>query len=585
MFVHLEIIIIIIIIIIIVKMSPCEATIDEKRPNMPKFTPTIWGDYFMSPASNHHSSLMETMENNNKESYEKIIEMKEQVKNKLLHGLHPLENPLETLEYIDDIQRLGLSYYFENEIEQILEQFHNNYQNLIDFGDNNLYANALCFRLLRQQGYNIACDIFDKYKNEKGKFKESISSDIRGMLNLYEAAQMRVHGEKILDEALIFTTTHLESSVKTCQLSSPYLDLVKHALMHPIRKSLQRREARLYISLYHQLPSHEEILLTLAKLDFNLLQKLHQKELSYITRWWKEFDYKSKHSFIKDRIVECYFWVYGVFFEAETSQIRLIITKLIAILTIIDDAYDSFGTLEELEPFTQAIERWDICAIDTLPEYMKIFYMKLLEIYNEIEQFSKERSYCPSYAKKGVQSLIRAYFKEAKWLHTKYIPTLDEYMPVGVDSAGSFMLISMVFIGMGDIVTKHSMDWIFSNPQPKIIQTMAIVGRVMNDIGYHKSERKKSSGEIVASTVECYMKQYGATGEEAIEKLSQQVKDSWKDLNEDLLNPITIPRPLLMQVLKLVRVNHEIYREGDGFTQPTLLKNLIHSLIINPIDF
>ncbi|KAF4351783.1 hypothetical protein G4B88_030144 [Cannabis sativa] len=402
-------------------------------------------------------------------------------------------------------------------------------------------------------GFTIGfCDIFDKYKNENEKFKESISSDIRGMLNLYEAAQMRVHGEKILDEALIFTTTHLEFSVKTCQLSSPYLDLVKHALMHPIRKSLQRREARLYISLYHQLPSHEEILLTLAKLDFNLLQKLHQKELSYITRWWKEFDYKSKHSFIKDRIVECYFWVYGVFFEAETSQIRLIITKLIAILTIIDDAYDSFGTLEELEPFTQAIERWDICAMDTLPEYMKIFYMKLLEIYNEIEQFSKEKSYCPSYAKKGVQSLIRAYFKEAKWLHTKYIPTLDEYMPVGVDSAGSFMLISMVFIGMGDIVTKHSMDWIFSNPQPKIIQTMAIVGRVMNDIGYHKSERKKSSGEIVASTVECYMKQYGVTGEEAIEKLSEQVKDSWKDLNEDLLNPITIPRPLLMQVLKLL---------------------------------
>ncbi|KAF4350760.1 hypothetical protein G4B88_000907 [Cannabis sativa] len=510
---------------------------DEKRPNLAEFTPSIWGDYFMSCASNDdHSSLKETMENN-KESYVKIIELKEQVKKKLLHGLHPLENPLETLEYIDDIQRLGLSYYFENEIEQVLKQFHNNNNNLHrDFGDNNLYADALRFRLLREQGYFIACEVFAKYKNEKGKFKESISSDIRGMLNLYEASQMRVRREEILDEALIFTTTHLQSLVETSQLSSPYLDLVKHALMHPIRKSFQRREARLYILLYRKLPSHEELLLTLAKLDFNLLQQLHQKELNYITRWWKEFDFKSKQSFSRDRIVECYIWNYGVYFEAQTSQIRLMMTKLISLLTIIDDSYDSYGTLEELRPFTEAW-MWDISATDNLPEYMKL------------------------------QCMVRAYSKEVQWLHNKYMPTFDEYYPIGLDNAGSEELISMAFCGMGDVVTKESMDWIFSQPQPKIIRTMSIVGRLMNDIGYHK----------------CYIKQYGVTDEEAIEKLNEQVNDSWKDLNEDLLYPIAIPRPLLMRVLNLVRVNHEMYREGDGFTQPTLLKNLIDTLIINPI--
>ncbi|KAF4368357.1 hypothetical protein F8388_019074 [Cannabis sativa] len=543
---------------------------DEKRPNLAEFTPSIWGDYFMSCASNDdHSSLKETMENN-KESYVKIIELKEQVKKKLLHGLQPLENPLETLEYIDDIQRLGLSYYFENEIEQVLKQFHNNNNNLHhDFGDNNLYADALRFRLLREQGYFIACEVFAKYKNEKGKFKESISSDIRGMLNLYEASQMRVRREEILDEALIFTTTHLQSLVETSQLSSPYLDLVKHALMHPIRKSFQRREARLYISLYRKLPSHEELLLTLAKLDFNLLQQLHQKELNYITRWWKEFDFKSKQSFSRDRIVECYIWNYGVYFEAQTSQIRLMMTKLISLLTIIDDSYDSYGTLEELRPFTEAwmLERWDIFATDNLPEYMKVCYKKCLEFFNEIEEFTKENSFCASYVKKGLQCMVRAYSKEVQWLHNKYMPTFDEYYPIGLDNAGSEELISMAFCGMGDVVTKESMDWIFSQPQPNIIRTMSIVGRLMNDIGYHK----------------CYIKQYGVTYEEAIEKLNEQVNDSWKDLNEDLLYPIAIPRPLLMRVLNLVRVNHEMYREGDGFTQPTLLKNLIDTLIINPI--
>ncbi|KAM6554563.1 hypothetical protein CsatB_015325 [Cannabis sativa] len=141
----------------------------------------------------------------------------------------------------------------------------------------------------------------------------------------------------------------------------------------------------------------------------------------------------------------------------------------------------------------------------------------------------------------------------------------------------------MAFCGMGDVVTKESMDWIFSQPQPKILRTMSIVGRLMNDIGYHKSDRRKLSKDVVASAVECYIKQYGVTDEEAIKKLNEQVNDSWKDLNEDLLYPIAIPRPLLMRVLNLVRVNHEMYREGDGFTQPTLLKNLIDTLIINPI--
>lgn len=35
-------------------------------------------------------------------------------------------------------------------------------------------------------------------------------------------------------------------------------------------------------------------------------------------------------------------------------------TKLIAMLTIIDDIYDSFGTPEELELFTEAIDRFEL---------------------------------------------------------------------------------------------------------------------------------------------------------------------------------------------------------------------------------
>ena len=81
---------------------------------------------------------------------------------------------------------------------------------------------------------------------------------------------------------------------------------------------------------------------------------------------------------------------------------------------------------------------------------------------------------------------VRAYYHEAKWLHNKEIPTFDEYLPVGYENAGKFSLIAMTFTGMGNDVTKEAMDWVFSDPEPKIVRAMSTVGRLMNDIAYHK---------------------------------------------------------------------------------------------------
>ena len=92
----------------------------------------------------------------------------------------------------------------------------------------------------------------------------------------------------------------------------------------------------------------------------------------------------------------------------------------------------------------------------------------------------------------------------------------------------------------------------------------------------------RKSGRIVASAVECYIKQYGSTDEEAENELKKRVVDAWKDVNEECLKP-TIPRPLISRVLDLVRTSDEMYRDGDGFTQDVLLKDMIDSLIINPV--
>ena len=68
-------------------------------------------------------------------------------------------------------------------------------------------------------------------------------------------------------------------------LEYPLAEQVAHALKQPIRKGLERLEARCNMSIYQDETSHDTTLLKLAKLDFNLVQSLHKEELSNIARF------------------------------------------------------------------------------------------------------------------------------------------------------------------------------------------------------------------------------------------------------------------------------------------------------------
>ena len=134
--------------------------------------------------------------------------------------------------------------------------------------------------------------MFKQFKDEnKGTFKDCLSKDVEGLLSLYEAAHLRLHGEDILEEALAFTTSQLEQLKG--QLKNPLAAQVAHALKIPIWRSVNRAEARRYISVYSEDDSHNEALLLFAKLDFNLLQKLHQGELANIYRSTHNICYKT----------------------------------------------------------------------------------------------------------------------------------------------------------------------------------------------------------------------------------------------------------------------------------------------------
>lgn len=55
--------------------------------------------------------------------------------------------------------------------------------------------------------------------------------------------------------------------------------------------------------------------------------------------------------------MENFFWTVGVGFEPKLSYFRRMTTKVNALITTIDDVYDVYGSLDELELFNSAVER------------------------------------------------------------------------------------------------------------------------------------------------------------------------------------------------------------------------------------
>lgn len=56
-------------------------------------------------------------------------------------------------------------------------------------------------------------------------------------------------------------------------------------------------------------------------------------------------------------MVEEYFWILGMIFEPQYASGIEKVTKVFCLQIVLDDTYDSYGTLEELTLLTEAIRR------------------------------------------------------------------------------------------------------------------------------------------------------------------------------------------------------------------------------------
>ncbi|KAJ9178991.1 hypothetical protein P3X46_010826 [Hevea brasiliensis] len=532
------------------------------------YQPSIWDyDYVQSLRSEFLGEV----------HTKRINKLKEEV-SKMVINSQEMTKPIDQVELIDTLQRLGLGYHFQDEIKTTLVSIFHGSSEM----EEDLHATALQFRLLRQHGFHVPQEIFNRFKDQQGNFKASLCENLEGILSLYEASYLCEEGESVLEDARKFSAERLNEYVEQNKDSHSYLSvLISHALELPLHWGVPRLEARWFIHVYERKQAMNPLLLELAKLDFNHVQALHQQDLKYVSWWWNSIRLGKKLSFARNRLMQNFLWTLGIQFEPEYGYGRRMSTKVNSLITIIDDIYDVYGTLDELQHFTDAVERWDVNAIEPLPDYMKITFLALYNSINEMgfDALREQGFNIIPHLKKSWAELCKSYLLEAKWYCSGYMPTLQEYIDRAWLSISAPLILLHYYVFVENPITDEALECL--NQYPDIIRYSSIILRLANDLGTSSDELKR--GDIPKS-IQCYMKGTGASEEEARKHIRNLIREAWMKINEYRVGNDHLSETFVGIAVNLARMAQCTYQHGDGHAvEDSTTKDRMLSLLVHPI--
>ncbi|XP_056159826.1 (E,E)-alpha-farnesene synthase-like isoform X4 [Syzygium oleosum] len=553
------------------QFQTCQANLPEVVDTMHQrrsanYKPNIWKDDFLQSLNSKHDHK------------EGIKERVEQLADEVKPMLSEAGDSLPKLELIDSMRKLGLSNLFVTEILQTIVSTNNGVFNVED----RLYASALRFRLLRQHGHVVSHDELRSFKEGSNTFNRSNREDIEAMIELLEASHLALQGENILDEAKAFSTGILHERVSG--LDGQLSKLAVHALELPMHWRIQWFDIKWQIDLYEQQEDKRSNLLELAKLNFNTVQATHQRDLREISRWWRDLGLLEQVDFARDRPVESFLYALGLSQEPQFSSLRKSITKVVIFILVIDDVYDLYGSMEELECFTGAITRWDSEQIQQLPECMRVCFQVLRNVTHEIAyDVGKEEDWhrVLPHLTKAWLDFCKALLTEAKWDNLGHTPSLEEYLSNAWTSSSGPLLLSHAYFFVGHMNLEDAADLLERNKD--LIYNVSMIIRLCNDLRTSKAEVDRGDAP---SSVVCYMREKNVSEDVAREHIKGLINRAWKSINAHCFDNDKTPflRRFVDVSVNTARAAHMLYQFGDGFgVQDGDIGRQILSTVIEPL--
>ncbi|XP_027920567.1 (3S,6E)-nerolidol synthase 1-like [Vigna unguiculata] len=277
----------------------------------------------------------------------------------------------------------------------------------------------------------------------------------------------------------------------------------------------------------------------LFRTDTEIISSMYLKEIFALSKWWKELGLGNDLTFARDEPIKWYMWSMACLPDPRFSEARIEITKPLSLAYIIDDMFDFCANIDELTLFTEAVKRWDIAAVEQLPEYMKGCFRALYGITNEFAfkvQLKHGWNPITTLVKLWVM-LINAFLEEAKWFRSGHVPKTEEYLKNGIVSTGVHMILVHAFFFIGEGITEETVA--VMEGLPTLISTTATILRLCDDL---EGDQDVKGDDNDGSYLKCYMMEHPeASIEEAREHATELISNAWKRLNQECLrdaNPL-----------------------------------------------
>ncbi|XP_057850325.2 copalyl diphosphate synthase 1 [Cryptomeria japonica] len=512
-------------------------------------------------------------------------------------SVYPI-NLVPGLSMVDSLESLGIGRHFKHEIKQVLDDVYRLWtENEIIQGissASDIINLSTSFRILRWNGYDVSPDVFLRCLRDSDFLLslENSGQATTAFLNLYRASQLMFPGETILEEAKSFSQNYLEKIMMDEQ-NIALKDLekeVKHALDVPWIASVERIEHRKYMKTFpfdhvwigktsYRIPFiGKDFLLTLATKDYNICQAAQQKDLQELEKWSADLKLGDLH-FARQKLIACYLSAASTLFSLEMSTPRIVWTKNAILITVMDDFFDVEGSTEEIQCFVEAIRRWDPRGVCNSSDNVKTLFSAIYNTVNDIAQDAwgfQDRD-ISTHLREIWYRLAISMMKEAGWIKTGYIPSMQEYIKNGEITIA---LEPILFTSLYFVCPKLSEKTIHHPEYNNLMQLVNTCGRLLNDIQSYEREIKQ--GKL--NSLSLFMKEYPTTSiKDATKWIRLSVSESTQQLLKNLLQPSVLPRDCKQLYWNLVRIIQMFCLNTDEFTSPIVMLEHIKAVLFDPV--
>ncbi|XP_057860191.2 delta-selinene-like synthase, chloroplastic [Cryptomeria japonica] len=464
---------------------------------------------------------------------------------------------IERLEMVDALQCFGIDRYFKAEIKEILDYVYRCWDESVGLGlqcesiTKNLNATALGLRLLRLHRYDVSGDVLENFKDKNGQFffsGENKDDDenkneehvMRSMLNLLRSSSVAFTGETIMEEAKLFSSAYLKQIIEKPgdTYRKSFVKEVEYALLYEWSRTFSRWEARNFIEIYELdiLRLKDKKILELAKLNFNILQFTYKTEMKKLSSWWTD-SRVSKSIAGRQRTIEYLLLAVSIADEVDFSSSRIAVAKTSVIITILDDLFDDYLTLEQIELITKSIvQGWDISLIQNLPKNFKAAIEFCFKTVHELasDATKKQGRDMMQFITKTWTDYIEGNLQQARWNKSGYVPTYNEYIRIAATTAAIGPISLHAILLAAPVAEDNVIEKIFHN-QSRFYELIWLCTRLVDDI--HDFEDDKLHGQT-SSAISSYMKDHPEFSEDgALNHINGLLNQFIKELTWEFLNP------------------------------------------------